>query len=347
MCGVLITLPPCRTLCPAFRLYSPARSQRRIDACQHIGRQLQWREITRVPRLMLLKYVFAARRTVASPCLALEATRAMFTMRRGLIPYSQAEMHLPLLVQTCAHRSASGVLAPPASRPNTPPAIEVAFALSRPAGSTIGQASTHFLQRVQASRDVIDPCNRMASVNDNSPLSGMTRRWSLSGRASAAPAATGTGDVRGLTPRLHQRDAVPFRPLPGAAAPGPIRLGLHQSRWRWGSVWRLVLVVQRIQHLSGLPGGQNAPSERGAATERRERAARGPPTGNSAWLLIQLARGEAANTITSWATSSAVPSSPHGETVPCVVVVERRVGDDDTASQHVVLERGSNPARRY
>src|SRR3954452_21140738 len=71
------------------------------------------REITRVPRLMLLKYAFAARRTDASPDLALEAARAMLTMRRGLIPCAQADMHLPLLVHTAAHRSASAVPAPP------------------------------------------------------------------------------------------------------------------------------------------------------------------------------------------------------------------------------------------
>src|ERR1022692_1232149 len=66
------------------------------------------REMTRVPRLMMLKYALAARRTDTSPSLALEATRAKFTMRRGLIPCAQAEMHLPLLVQTAAQRSASG-----------------------------------------------------------------------------------------------------------------------------------------------------------------------------------------------------------------------------------------------
>jgi len=60
-------------------------------------------------------------------------------------------MHLPLLVQTWAQRSASGVPGPPASRSSTPSTIGIALVGSSPAGSTIGQASTHFPQRVQAS----------------------------------------------------------------------------------------------------------------------------------------------------------------------------------------------------
>src|SRR5882724_8305910 len=60
-------------------------------------------------------------------------------------------MHLPLFVQTCAQRSASAVPAPPASKSRMPSTIGIASALSKPAGSTIGQAATHLPQRVQAS----------------------------------------------------------------------------------------------------------------------------------------------------------------------------------------------------
>jgi hypothetical protein len=102
--------------------------------------------------------------------LAFAAIRAMLTMKRGLMPYSQAGMHLPLLVQTCAQRSASLVPSLPASRSSTPPTMSTASAGSSPAGSTIGQAATHLPQRVQASRMSLTlPCR--ASKNEMPPAS--------------------------------------------------------------------------------------------------------------------------------------------------------------------------------
>src|SRR5215471_1491064 len=109
------------------------------------------REITRVLRFIALKYWDALRRTASAPSPALDATRAMLTRKRGSTPYSQAGMHLPLLVQTAAQRSASGVPGPPARRSRAPSTMARESAGFRPAGSTMGQATTHFPQRVQAS----------------------------------------------------------------------------------------------------------------------------------------------------------------------------------------------------
>src|SRR5205823_11817810 len=118
----------------------------------------------------------APRRTEASPALALAAMRAILTRKRGLTPYSQAGMHLPLLVQTWAQRSASGVPAPPPIRSIRPVTIAGAFApllpVSIPAGSIIGQAVTHFPHRVQASRLASTrPCR--ASRKEGPPASAV------------------------------------------------------------------------------------------------------------------------------------------------------------------------------
>src|SRR5262245_34293322 len=93
----------------------------------------------------------------------------MFTIKRGLTPYSHAGMHLPLLVQTCAQRSASAEPAPPASKSKTPLTMSVALPESSPAGSTIGQAVTHFPQRVQAS-SVSSTRSCSASTKDRAVL---------------------------------------------------------------------------------------------------------------------------------------------------------------------------------
>jgi hypothetical protein len=96
------------------------------------------REMTRIARPICLKYCWPARRTAASPSFDLAAIRAMLTMKRGLMPCSQAGMHLPLLVQTWVQRSASGVPGPPESRSRMPAAIAGAFAAGAAEGQAVG-----------------------------------------------------------------------------------------------------------------------------------------------------------------------------------------------------------------
>jgi hypothetical protein len=105
-------------------------------------------------------------------------------------------MHLPLLVQTRAQRSASLVPSPPASRSRMPPTIAGALAApaprSIPAGSTIGHAATHLPQRVQASR-ISSTRSCRASTNDKvrgSFISGTppTRAPQLTSSSNPKPA---------------------------------------------------------------------------------------------------------------------------------------------------------------
>src|SRR5215472_2130062 len=65
-------------------------------------------------------------------------------------------MHFPLLVQTCAHRSAALVPPPPASRSSRPSAITPPSAGSSPAGSTHGAGFDAFAAPRARVGDVID-----------------------------------------------------------------------------------------------------------------------------------------------------------------------------------------------
>src|SRR5437016_5568791 len=107
-------------------------------------------------------------------------------------------MHLPLLVQTCAQRSASGVPSPPASRSRTPPTMAGALAApsprSIPAGSTIGQAATHLPQRVQASS--VSPTRACKASRNSDPSDSVIIEARTSDREQVAVSLSRQGDRR-------------------------------------------------------------------------------------------------------------------------------------------------------
>ena len=72
-------------------------------------------------------------------------------MKRALMPSGQAEMQLPLPLQTEAQRIASALPLPPVIKSTIPAVVSSAPASASPAGITIGQARKHSPQRVQAS----------------------------------------------------------------------------------------------------------------------------------------------------------------------------------------------------
>jgi len=108
--------------------------------------------MVRVMRPIELKYAAAAaRRVSASPFFASCWRRApMLTMKPRVERRIARRDALAVLVQTCASARNLGA----DRRPAVKHAIDDRhpFAGSSPAGSTIGQASTHLPQRVHASR---------------------------------------------------------------------------------------------------------------------------------------------------------------------------------------------------
>ena len=83
-------------------------------------------------------------------CLAI-ATRAIASRKRGLTPSSHAAMQSPVSAQPLAQAFEAEGPSPARKISSTPPITLSGAALPTPAGVAIGQISTHFPQRVQAS----------------------------------------------------------------------------------------------------------------------------------------------------------------------------------------------------